>query len=80
MNEPLLPKVSISERLHRPHIGRNSHYIVRDLCKALQDQMDAISQDSLDDLSEAELTAYRLREKKIRELRQELGDFSLWAS
>ncbi len=64
---------------HRPYLGRNSHYIVRDLCAMLQQQMDTLTENGLSDLSASELEAYRSREEKIRELRRELGDFGLWA-
>lgn len=80
MNEPVLPKAPTSAHFHRPYIGRNSHYIVSDLCVALQQQMDALAGGGLNDFSEAELSSYRKRQEKIRGLRKELGDFAAWAS
>jgi len=80
MDEPVLPKAPTSAHFRRPYIGRNSHYIVSDLCAALQQQMDALADGGPDDLSETELSSYRRRQEKIRGLRKELGDFAAWAS
>jgi hypothetical protein len=80
MNEPVLPKASTSAHFRRPYIGRNSHYIVTELCAVLQQQMDALAGGGLNDFSETELSSYRQRQEKIRGLRKELGDFAAWAS
>ncbi len=63
MNEPVLPKTSTVQFALRPYIGRNSYYIVRDLCAVLQRQMDALLEGGLDEFSETELKAYRLRQE-----------------
>jgi hypothetical protein len=80
MDESSRPKGPIPAYFRRPYFGRNSHYIVRDLCALLQQQMDTLTENGLSDLSARELEAYRAREEKIRELRRELEDFGLWAS
>ncbi len=81
MDEPLSPKTATGGPFTSPHIVRNSHAIARELCAVLQQQMDTLTQCSLDDyFSPKGLSAYRLREKRLRELRSELGDFKLWAS
>ncbi len=79
MNEPVLPKAPALQFVARPYIGRGSYYIVRDLCAVLQQQMDALAEGGLDEFSETELKAYRLRQEKTNELRKELGDFTSWA-
>ena len=79
MNEPVLPKPPTLHFALRPYIGRGSHYIVRDLCAVLQQQMDALTEGGPDEFSETELKAYRLRQQRIGELRKELGDFASWA-
>jgi hypothetical protein len=80
MDEPVSSHTPSPERCRRPYLGRNSHYIVRDLCTVLQQQMDALAEYSIDDFSDQELNEYRLRAAKIRALREELGEFSLWTS
>lgn len=72
-------RTPISNHGRSPYFGRNSHYIVRDLCTMLQQQMEALAGDGLNVLSATELKAYRLREEKISHLRKELHGFSLWA-
>ena len=78
MDEPVPARTPAPNYIRPPYFGRNSHYIVQDLCTTLQQQMDALAGGSLSDLSGRELKAYRLREERICDLRKELEDFSLW--
>ena len=79
MNEPVLSKAPTLQFAPRPYVGRGSPYIVRDLCAVLQQQMDTLAEGGLDEFSETELKAYRLRQERTIELRKELGEFTLWA-
>jgi hypothetical protein len=81
MNEPLCPKPRTRESITASHIVRSSQAIVRDLCIVLQQQMDALTAHGFgDNFSQKELSAYRLREKRLCKLRSELGDYKLWTS
>lgn len=78
MNEPQPPTRG---SFTTPSNVRSSQAIVRELCIVLQQQMDALTAHGFgDNFSQKELSAYRLREKRLCKLRSELGDYKFWAS
>jgi hypothetical protein len=81
MNEPLSSKTAARGPFSAPHIVRNYHSVVRDLCAVLQQHMDALTKSSIDEyFSHKGRIAYRLREERLRELRGEFGNLKLWTS